>query len=622
MAFEGLQERLQGIFKKISGQGTLTEANMEEMLKDRYIRDGYLLLHEHLDGIIDRDADSNLLYQIKNDAGAVLFSNTDTMPGQVCSLNYLQVKENGGNEDVFYVYGMTAEEVLEEENAAYKETTWFQIDMALKEGLPANDEYKFTVNAGTQLYAWRWALLAAALLSLALLILCYVSLLCVSGRRPGSEDLFPGYLHRVPYDVFFGVCALAAFGVLWVAFSLVESFFYTGNQLLPALIAGAGCGSVLFLLFLGVSMSTAVRIKDRSLLKNTLLWRILSLIGRFFRFLWTDVLSRLPLIWKTVLITGVLSLIEFLIIVNSWDVGNIFAGWLIEKLILVPLIFWFALGLRRLQNGGRKLAQGDLSYQISEKGLAPDLKEHARNLNHISDGMSLAVDERMKSERMKTELITNVSHDLKTPLTSIINYAGLIAEEPVDNPKVTEYSEVLVRQSERLKRLIEDLVEASKASSGAIDIELAPCDAAVFLTQAAGEYEEKLEKSDLALITKIPEDAVYILADSRRMWRIFDNLMGNICKYAQPQTRVYLTLEETPDAAVISFKNTSRDALDISEEELMERFVRGDASRSTEGNGLGLSIARSLAELQRGTLSVSIDGDLFKAVLTFPKIVA
>jgi signal transduction histidine kinase len=233
--------------------------------------------------------------------------------------------------------------------------------------------------------------------------------------------------------------------------------------------------------------------------------------------------------------------------------------------------------------------------------------------------MAIAVEDRMKSERMKTELITNVSHDIKTPLTSIINYASLIGQAP-DGPDVPEYSQVLLRQSEKLKRLIDDLVEASKASTGNLDVLLSPCDASVFLTQAAGEYEEKLQAADLTLVTKQPEKELRIMADGRRMWRIFDNLMNNICKYAQPGTRVYLSLEEKDGKALISFKNTSREALDISEAELMERFTRGDASRTTEGNGLGLSIAGSMAELQGGKLSLTVDGDLFKAVLTFPLI--
>ena len=241
-------------------------------------------------------------------------------------------------------------------------------------------------------------------------------------------------------------------------------------------------------------------------------------------------------------------------------------------------------------------------------------------MNRIADGMGIAVEDRLKSERMKTELITNVSHDIKTPLTSIINYASLISTEPCENRTITEYSQVLVRQSEKLKRLIEDLVEASKASTGNLEVLLAPCDAGTFLMQASGEYEEKMQKAELALVTKQPDKELRIMADGRRMWRVFDNLMNNICKYAQPGTRVYLTLEEQNGNAVITFRNTSREPLNITEEELMERFTRGDASRNTEGNGLGLSIAKSMTELQGGSMRLTIDGDLFKAILCFPLI--
>lgn len=226
----------------------------------------------------------------------------------------------------------------------------------------------------------------------------------------------------------------------------------------------------------------------------------------------------------------------------------------------------------------------------------------------------------MKSERMKTELITNVSHDIKTPLTSIINYIELIEKENIDNETLREYIAVLDRQAARLKKLIEDLVEASKASTGNLTVDMTECDVGVLLQQTVGEYDEKLEKADLKAIVTCPEEPVKIMADGRYMWRVFDNLMNNICKYSQSGTRIYLGLEKTNGKAVVTFKNISRVPLNISADELMERFVRGDSSRSTEGSGLGLSIARSLTELQNGTLSLSVDGDLFKATLTFKTI--
>ena len=273
---------------------------------------------------------------------------------------------------------------------------------------------------------------------------------------------------------------------------------------------------------------------------------------------------------------------------------------------------------RVLERGAQALAEGKFDYKVDTSGMLTSMRRHGENLNSIANGIQIAVEERLKSERMKTELITNVSHDIKTPLTSIINYVGLIAKEDCDNEKHAEYCEVLMRQSARLKKLIEDLVEASKASTGNLDVNPVPCDASVFLTQASGEYEEKLKSANLTLIVKEPEEKLTIMADGRRMWRIFDNLMNNICKYSMPGTRVYLTLERDGSMARFLFKNTSKEVLDISEEELLERFVRGDSSRNTEGNGLGLSIAKSMAQLQNGDLRLETDGDLFKAILVFP----
>ena len=391
----------------------------------------------------------------------------------------------------------------------------------------------------------------------------------------------------------------------------------TDSWIVNAVFLGVGvllAGNI----FLGFCMSIAVRVKKKTLWKNTVIYWCLHLMKKICVGIWTMLLE-FPMIWKVVLGAGILSFLEFLgIVAFSYDTGILVTLWFLEKLILLPVIFYGAWIIRRLQKGATALAEGDLSYQIDTKGMRGDFKKQGEDLNSIASGMSLAVEKQLKSERMKTELITNVSHDIKTPLTSIINYADLIGKESCENEKITEYAEVLVRQSVRLKRLIEDLVEASKASTGNLEVNLAACDAAVFLTQAGGEYEEKLQNANLTLVTSQPENEIRIMADGRRMWRVFDNLINNICKYAQPGTRVYLSLERIGNSAVIIFRNTSREALNISEEELMERFVRGDASRTTEGNGLGLSIARSLAELQGGKLKIKIDGDLFKAILTFP----
>ena len=252
------------------------------------------------------------------------------------------------------------------------------------------------------------------------------------------------------------------------------------------------------------------------------------------------------------------------------------------------------------------------------KRLVWDFKDHAGDLNNIRAGLSRAVDARMKSERLKTELITNVSHDIKTPLTSIVSYVDLLSREELENDKAREYVEVLQRQSARLKKLIDDLMEASKASTGNLPVEKTRCELGVLLEQAAGEYAERLEAAGLTLVTEKPSEPVAVLADGRHLWRIFDNLMNNICKYAQSGTRVYLTLAREGEKAVVTFRNISREQLGVDGQELTERFVRGDSARSTEGSGLGLAIAQSLAELQGAALAVTVDGDLFKVTLRFP----
>ena len=226
----------------------------------------------------------------------------------------------------------------------------------------------------------------------------------------------------------------------------------------------------------------------------------------------------------------------------------------------------------------------------------------------------------MKSERFRTELITNVSHDLKTPLTSIINYTDLLSKEEIDNETAKEYVDVLSRQAVRLKKLTEDLLEASKASTGAISVSMQPTDAAELLTQAVGEYEERFAARSLHAVLDIRHNPLWISADGKHLWRVFDNLLGNICKYSMSGTRVYLTAEAIGKTVVMTFRNITENPISVTAEELTERFVRGDASRHTEGSGLGLAIADSLCKLQGGTLSLTVDGDLFKAVIAFAAI--
>lgn len=486
------------------------------------------------------------------------------------------------------------------------------VELTVDSGLGVPDNYAAAYEIIDIAYTLRYAVYVIAAVSFIIASSGFIFLVCASGHKKGVAGVQPGWGTKIPFDLLTAFVALAITGICaFIGYLTVTSL----------IIPLAAIGAVLIAALLtGWSMSFALRVKLGKLWKNTVIFYALRLLWKAAKAL-AKFVSGFPLIWKAVLIVAGASLVELImLIVCCFCFDAIIPLWLLSSVVFGGAALYIAFGLKKLQKGGEALASGDLSCQIDASGLHGDLRKHAESLNSIAQGMTIAVDERLKSERLKTELITNVSHDIKTPLTSIINYTDLISKEPCSNEKIKEYSEVLLRQSERLKRLIEDLVEASKASTGNIEVLLAPCKANILLTQAIGEYGEKLDAKNLELITSQPDTPITIMADGRRLWRVFDNLLSNICKYAQSSTRVYLSLEELDSEAVITFKNTSHSPLNISADELMERFVRGNSSRSTEGNGLGLSIAKSLTELQNGRFELSVDGDLFKVTLRFPTV--
>ena len=498
--------------------------------------------------------------------------------------------------------------------------------IVLADGFTEQDSYFFVDWLISLIYALRYWIYGIGICAVVLAISSFIFLMCASGRRNGLEAAQPSWGTKIPFDLLTGMTALAGIGMLHV---MVESSYFGSDA--DVILVFTVSGIALMVICLGWCMSFATRIKLGGWWKNTIIFYALKIALVVLRKIWSGVcwcfrgvvsLCRgIPLVWKTALGLAVIAFIELLVIMGAYcELDVLITFWFGKYLVVVPLVLYVALMLRKLQKGGKALAAGDLGYQVDTKRMFWDFKRHGENLNSIGEGMTAAVEQRLKSERMKTELITNVSHDIKTPLTSIINYADLIEKEQCDNSTITEYAGVLHRQSDRLKRLIDDLVEASKASTGNLEVLLEPCEVGVMLTQTAGEYEHKLQEKDLVLFTSQPEQPIKIMADGRRLWRVFDNLMNNVCKYAQRSTRVYLTLEEKNGQAVISFKNISREPLNLSADELLERFVQGDASRNSEGNGLGLSIAKSLTELQNGTMELTTDGDLFKVVLKFPTI--
>ncbi|MBQ2657732.1 MAG: HAMP domain-containing histidine kinase [Erysipelotrichaceae bacterium] len=595
---------------------TVYESVVYDRMRNDIYDDVWFTIGNYKDKKVELGEDKQLVYQILNADGSVVGETGDAGSVDVWdySFDYGVVKDGEGNISEIFYSGTQADENVE----------YYRANVNIKKTESAVNFYSFVDSVIDRSYSLRYGIYFIGLAALIMAIASFVALMSVAGRRNEDDGLYPGPLNTIPFDIIAGI-----FLSLLVLFIVsVESINHSSSDLFT--VAYLAIGSFVALsLFLGLCMSLAVRIKQHSLIKGSLTYLILKNCVKLVQFVVrttkgmirsvVSILGEIPLVWKTVLVVSALTLIELLILVESYSDFYV-AFWFMKNLVLIPLIIYIAICMKKLLKGGMSLAGGDLSYHVDTRRMFWDIKKHGENLNSIGKGMAIAVNEQMKSERMKTELITNVSHDIKTPLTSIINYADLIGKEKTSSKKIKEYTEVLLRQSERLKRLIDDLVEASKASTGNLEVSLAPCDSATFVNQAVGEYQDKFKDAELTLVTQVPDEQLTIMADGRRMWRIFDNLMNNIFKYAQKNTRVYLTLEKDDDKAVFTFKNTSREQLNISEEELMERFVRGDQSRNTEGNGLGLSIAKSMAELQNGELKVSIDGDLFKAILTFPLI--
>ncbi len=301
----------------------------------------------------------------------------------------------------------------------------------------------------------------------------------------------------------------------------------------------------------------------------------------------------------------------------------IILGLIAAALDVAVYLYLYRVGKQRynINRELKRISEGEIDRVIDESDYNGSELDAVRSINSISDGLSHAINEQVKADRLKADLITNVSHDIKTPLTSIINYVDLIKRENIDNEKIREYVDVLDRKSARLKNLTEDLVEASKASSGNIKMEMSRLDMAQLATQAGGEFEDKFAKRNLEFILEVPGEPAYIWADGRHLWRVFENLLNNAAKYSMEHTRIYAEVRKENGECIYSIKNISQDKLNISPDELTERFIRGDVSRSTEGSGLGLSIAKSLTTLMGGRLVIEIDGDLYKANVILPEYV-
>ncbi len=489
------------------------------------------------------------------------------------------------------------------------------VEERIAQELVAKDRLYFQMKWINLLIGIRYYLIVFAGLAAIAAVLLFIFLMCSAGHKAGAEGVRLNWMDKIPFDLYFAAALFTA-GISVAC--LMEGFDYTN---LGYVVIGAILAVLALLLVLGMLMSFAARAKCGAWWKNTVIYRLLVLLKTIAVKLWKGIchlVTSIPVIWKTVVALAVLSALSLLLLL-TWDFELGLVLWLLCNVIFVPLIMLVAINFQKLEQSVRELGEGNFNSRIDVARMMPGFRKFAEDINHINEGMAKEVSERMKSEHLKTELITNVSHDIKTPLTSIINYVDLIRKEKPENETICSYIEVLERQSGRLKKLIEDLVECSKATTGNIKVQMTPIDAGILLEQAAGEYKEKFAANQLSMLIDKPEHPVIILADGRYLWRVFDNLLGNACKYSLPSSRVYLSLEETEQEVRIIFRNISKTRLNVSGEELLERFVRGDSSRNTEGSGLGLSIAESLIKLQNGSFRILVDGDLFKVVITFQR---
>ncbi|MBQ1757739.1 MAG: HAMP domain-containing histidine kinase, partial [Erysipelotrichaceae bacterium] len=445
-----------------------------------------------------------------------------------------------------------------------------------------------------------------------LAILDLVWILYSSGYDVHYEGLHMNWFDRIPLDLLTIGIGTYEFSMMLVArevFNIVESYyvdmvgvFTSLSMQLPfyAVAIAAGLGILAWL----ITVVKRLKYGNGEVYKNTIIYRAV-------KWIW-DILVNLKLIWKFAL--G--AFIVMMILMFSLEENNEFLAVTVSGLAMLYMAWWF-ISASRVKTAAERIAAGDVDYELNTKWMPYDIRKHYEELTSLQDGLKVAVEKQMRSEHLKTDLITNVSHDIKTPLTSIINYVDLLQKEHTPEEE-EKYLEVLSRQSNRLKKLTEDLIEASKASTGNISMELTSIDVKEILEQSLAEYKEKFDANGLEIITDIKDEDIKVRADGNLLWRILNNLYSNINKYAMANTRVYIDVSREDDNALISIKNISREQLNISADELMERFVRGDSSRHTEGSGLGLNIASSLAEIQKGSLKLSVDGDLFKTELRMP----
>uniref|UniRef100_UPI00258E2148 sensor histidine kinase n=1 Tax=Anaerostipes sp. TaxID=1872530 RepID=UPI00258E2148 len=439
----------------------------------------------------------------------------------------------------------------------------------------------------TKLYGMRGSLLPILVISLLLFAISVIYLLCAAGHRPDTDEIVPNLQDKIPLDLYFAIICPILLAILFLILEGRNPLADTGA--LSFVVIGS---IILAILGLATLLTCVTRLKlGRYFYQHTIAYQVIRFCWKMLAAVCStiaDAVKSISTTWKIA--------VAWLVISAFYTMGGF--GAIVLSFALLLVFCSMASQMQELKNGGEELAKGNLNYKINTQRMFPLFRAHGKNLNSISKGFSIALEQKMKSEHLKTELITNVSHDLKTPLTSIINYVDLMKRENPTDPKIQEYLRILDEKSQRLKVLTEDVVEASKASTGNIKLEMNDIDFVEMVQQVIGEFEEKFQEKNLTMMVHFTDEPSIIYADGQRMWRVLENVFGNVVKYAMEGTRVYAEISNRNKKVTFSLKNISAQPLNISADELTERFIRGDVARNTEGSGLGLSIAKSLTELQ------------------------
>lgn len=521
-------------------------------------------------------------------------------------------------------YGRTSSSELSSslKGRTYYSTTIndFQIYTSYNEKVIIRDNDIFFKNLVNQLQPYEQQMFSIIPIASILLVIILIYLTISIGHIKSKKEIDLNDLDKIPIEI---ILCIAFFGIMIICFAASEGLYYVVDYYYNFVLSMVLTGYFISYILCAITSVTIIkRIKAKTLIRDSITGKVCVWCYKIIK----RILSKISKTYKEI----ALSLdrtAKILLYVLGFGIGSILMimafsgfGFFIDLCVFAYCLYKFIQKINcyhKIEDHLKGMYEGDNSKKLVPSEFTPEFQNVIKYINDISSGFENAIEEGIKSERLKTELITNVSHDIKTPLTSIINYVDLIKKEEPENQKIKEYVDILDNKSQRLKKLTEDLVEASKASSGNVKLNLEKINTVELIKQSVGEFEDKFSSKNLEVITSTSDEEIFINADNRYMYRVIENLFGNISKYALDGSRVYVDIGKINSKVRITIKNISKERLNISADELMQRFVRGDKSRTTEGSGLGISISKSLTELQKGKFDLQVDGDLFKVELEF-----